>query len=607
MPLSMLPAHPTASWSPAIYQAYEILGNSYNHASQILLQEAEASRLKYHAETMTSDLVPILLSLEQSATDEGLPLAWVQEIATTIGTTIAELFSAYTSAQQRDDSQVVVPAPVVTVPTKKRGRPRTHIDPDLLREATSSKRNISITKLAALLNVSRPTLYAHLRKNNISHKFSELPTADLENLVKVYRGIKPSSGIRYLTGFLRTHGLRVQRRRIIAAIHKVDRLGNTMRKHTTIQRREYRVSRPNALWHVDGHHKLILWGIVIHGFVDGYCRTVTGLRASTNNLAHTVLEVFLDAIRLYGQPSRVRADRGRENKAIATYMIMRQGLNRGSFIWGSSTHNTRVERIWVEVGTQFVRAWRAFFYRLEDLHQLVRQNPTHLWLLHYLFLWQINEDCQKFQDEWNAHPIWGRGHNMSPIDMRLTGQVAHGVYVDDCEGLDPAEIAAAYGVFGSVRDRSLTETGAGALPEDVLFEEEADGDEETGIVNDDNDDDEGWEDAEMDDLLGSQYSKQFISTSVKVPRCSSPFNETQMATFETALQQVIQAGVIPQGYGIHPEEWIDGDYPSVTVIPGRRRGKKDLQVSLPDHIWRPRSILWVQGLDVMRHLTYILE
>jgi hypothetical protein len=31
----------------------------------------------------------------------------------------------------------------------------------------------------------------------------------------------------------------------------------------------------------------------------------------------------------------------------------------------SSTHNTRIERLWVEVGTQFAQRWRGFFSQLE--------------------------------------------------------------------------------------------------------------------------------------------------------------------------------------------------------------------------------------------------
>ncbi|KAJ7233666.1 hypothetical protein C8J57DRAFT_1090355 [Mycena rebaudengoi] len=38
-------------------------------------------------------------------------------------------------------------------------------------------------------------------------------------------------------------------------------------------------------------------------------------------------------------------------------MIKHRGPRRASFMWGSSTRNTRVERLWVEVGTQFARRW----------------------------------------------------------------------------------------------------------------------------------------------------------------------------------------------------------------------------------------------------------
>lgn len=55
----------------------------------------------------------------------------------------------------------------------------------------------------------------------------------------------------------------------------MDVLGSVLRQNTTIKRRVYKVPRPNALWHLDGHHKLILWGIVIHGIIDGFERTVS--------------------------------------------------------------------------------------------------------------------------------------------------------------------------------------------------------------------------------------------------------------------------------------------------------------------------------------------
>lgn len=85
-------------------------------------------------------------------------------------------------------------------------------------------------------------------------------------------------------------------------------------------------------------------------------------------------------------------------------------LNDGLFLFlililFRSTHNTRIERLWVEVGTQFVRRWRGFFSRLERLHQLDVDKPEHLWLLHTLFLDAINVDCVEFRTNWNNHPM----------------------------------------------------------------------------------------------------------------------------------------------------------------------------------------------------------
>lgn len=71
--------------------------------------------------------------------------------------------------------------------------------------------------------------------------------------------------------------------------------------------------------------------------------------------------------------------------------------------------------MWVEVGTHFVRRWRAFFTRLERMHHLDAENAVHRWLLHTLFLGAINDDCCDFSDTWNAHPMDGAGtQNRSP-------------------------------------------------------------------------------------------------------------------------------------------------------------------------------------------------
>jgi hypothetical protein len=158
--------------------------------------------------------------------------------------------------------------------TRGPGQPRKIINPAYLREALNPKRNITIKRLAKALNVNRSTLYSYMDAFGVSRNFAELSENDMEDLMRTFRKHRPQSGLKYAVAYVRSKGLRVQRRRIRRAVNRVDRIGHVLRRHETIQRREYKNPRPNALWHMDGYHKLIRWGFVLHGIVDGFCRTV---------------------------------------------------------------------------------------------------------------------------------------------------------------------------------------------------------------------------------------------------------------------------------------------------------------------------------------------
>lgn len=113
-----------------------------------------------------------------------------------------------------------------------------------------------------------------MRLYGVSNKFSEISDADIDRLIRHYHERSPESGLRYIMGFFRTLSLRVQRQRVIDGMRRTDGVGVVLRAQIAVKRRTYRNRRPNALWHLDGHHKLIKWGIVIHGIIDGFCRTV---------------------------------------------------------------------------------------------------------------------------------------------------------------------------------------------------------------------------------------------------------------------------------------------------------------------------------------------
>jgi hypothetical protein len=135
-------------------------------------------------------------------------------------------------------------------------------------------RRITFKKLAELAGVHRHALCYYLKKHGVYEHFCSISDEDLDILVKTFKAQKPASGLSYMIGFLRSHGLRVQKRRVRLALRHVDGLGQLLCNHEAIDRQKYAVPRSNYLWHLDGHHKLIKWGIVIHRIVDGFCYTV---------------------------------------------------------------------------------------------------------------------------------------------------------------------------------------------------------------------------------------------------------------------------------------------------------------------------------------------
>ncbi|KAK7023060.1 hypothetical protein R3P38DRAFT_3317322 [Favolaschia claudopus] len=583
-------------WSANVLASHQALTELYEHALAVTEQEdLDASRAAHHIDALTSDGKLLLVTLGESEHSDETPVAisWLHSAAELLGNVVYALRRAKALAQGREDTKIEFPVLVQDIRTGKRGRPPKAMNLAFVAEALRPERQIKLTELADLLNCHRTTLWRHMKKHGLSRTYADLSNNELDELVKGFKREKPESGLRYLMGFLRSRGFRVQRRRAMYSLRRVDNLGRVLRQRAILKRKVYNVTRPNALWHLDGHHKMIRWGIVLHGLADGYCRTVTGVRASNNNTSDTVLDVFLTAAGIYGFPSRMRGDRGGENVAVAIYMVMRNGPNRASFIWGSSTRNTRIERLWVEVGTQFVRRWRGFFARLERLHCLDVGKPEHLWLLHTLFLEAINKDCLEFQTQWNAHPMDGKEtFNKSPNDLRLIGKAKYGIYRDDCGSLHPETIEKYYGVRGKERIRRTS--GAGNPPDK---EDEGEGDEDEDEDKDEDEDDM------LEDRIRADQDPQIRHEAIEVPNHRNPFNqdpEMERKFFDT-LADVVTQDVVPEGYGVLPEEWEAEAYPDVEVLAAGRTMKKKIAVSLAHPIWLERAKFWAQGLAVLSH------
>ena len=240
----------------------------------------------------------------------------------------------------------------------------------------------------------------------------------------------------------------------------------------------------------------------------------------------------------------------------------------------SSTSNTRIERLWVEVGRHFARLWRGFFTRLERNHKLNRKDPEHVWVLQFLFMGELQQDCDEFRMDWNSHPLSGRGHNKSPLvrfqgllpgiiifqlltcskDIRLLERLENGVYEGDFEEVHPSTLAQYCAGVNSGNAQSITSK------------------------------------------IAKGQEPHVRHPPVDAARNRSPFQSTfQLEAFQQALQQATSDDLCPAYLGLDvPYE------PTETFYTGR--SKKGLTVPLPYEVWFPRVLLWCRSIDLVTRI-----
>ena len=142
-------------------------------------------------------------------------------------------------------------------------------------------------------------MYRRRKELVIDDTYSSLSDNELDNIVSKFRGNHPYTGERELIGHMHSIGRKVQRFRIRNSIYRVDPINTALRWSEPIQRRPYSVPAPNSLWHIDSNLKLIRWGFVVQGAMDGFSRVVIYCRCHLDNKASTTLSLFLEAEKVY--------------------------------------------------------------------------------------------------------------------------------------------------------------------------------------------------------------------------------------------------------------------------------------------------------------------
>ena len=123
---------------------------------------------------------------------------------------------------------------------------------------------------------------------------------------------------------------------------------------------------------------------------------------------------------MYGIPSRIRTDQGRENVMVALFINLINGEGRHSHIAGKSVHNQRIERLWKDVFTQVIEKYYNKFYSMEDDGLLDIDNSSHILALQIVFMPVINEELEIFQQGWNNHKLSSE-NNQNPHQLWLNG------------------------------------------------------------------------------------------------------------------------------------------------------------------------------------------
>ena len=113
--------------------------------------------------------------------------------------------------------------------------------------------------MSNMLGVSLSTIRRRMNEYGLSiqQTYSAINNDELNRLVRQCLSAFPNAGYRMVGGWLRQNGYQVQETRVRQSLREVDPVGTANRWLHCIRRRVYNVSSSQALWHLDGNHKLI--------------------------------------------------------------------------------------------------------------------------------------------------------------------------------------------------------------------------------------------------------------------------------------------------------------------------------------------------------------
>ena len=140
-----------------------------------------------------------------------------------------------------------------------------------------------------------------------------------QTIAELLDGPDSCVGYRSIWHALRLRGIIVPRLVVQQLMQEMDPEGVQARKANELRRRQYHSPAPHSVWHADGYDKLKLYGLPMHGCIDGFSRKVIWLYVTrSNNYPDNIAVYYLDSVKERGGcPPKLNTNLGTENGTMA--------------------------------------------------------------------------------------------------------------------------------------------------------------------------------------------------------------------------------------------------------------------------------------------------
>lgn len=148
-----------------------------------------------------------------------------------------------------------------------------------------------------------------------------------------------------------------------------------------------------------------MFGIRIHGCIDGASHYVLYARVASNKTQETLFKPFFAVVQKFCPPLRVRSDFAAEHGLIKRYMEEVRPATRNPFLVGSSVHNQRIEHWWRLLWEKVVWYHKNAIQEMVDQGYFIRDDPYHRISFQDVYIPILQEIVNEWIGTWNLHRV----------------------------------------------------------------------------------------------------------------------------------------------------------------------------------------------------------